>query len=311
MLGAMLVAEPTLTRVIDEVKLNAEDFYLEKHATIFRCVHDLYAASKPVDELSVTEALAQRNQIEGAGGKHYVSELAAKVPAAGQRQALRADRPAELAAAPAARRRSGDPVLGQRARRRAARALRAGREAALRRRPPRAGERLPPPLGDPPRRGRPAREALHRRNRADRDPLRVPRHRRDHRRLPAGQPDHRRGAPGDGEVGAGRQRRRERGGEERPAGRLLLAGDVGGRAGAAIHRLPGADLRRQAAQGSGRPEGLAEGGPRLQRAGGGAAVVRRLLRPRHPRPAGEGAATARPGAGQAAASAWSSSTTCS
>lgn len=82
-LGAMLVSEPTLTRVIDEVKLNSADFYLEKHAAIFTCVHDLYAASKPVDELSVTEALVQRNQIEEAGGKHYVSELAAKVPAAG------------------------------------------------------------------------------------------------------------------------------------------------------------------------------------------------------------------------------------
>ncbi len=82
-LGAMLVAEPTLTRVIDEVKLNAEDFYLDKHRVIFGCVHDLYAASKPVDELSVAEALVQRNQIEEAGGKHYVSELAAKVPAAG------------------------------------------------------------------------------------------------------------------------------------------------------------------------------------------------------------------------------------
>lgn len=83
MLGAMLVAEPALSRVIDEVKLNGEDFYLEKHAAIFRAVHDLYAASKPVDELSVSEALVQRNEIDEAGGKHYVSELAAKVPAAG------------------------------------------------------------------------------------------------------------------------------------------------------------------------------------------------------------------------------------
>jgi replicative DNA helicase len=82
-LGAMLVAEPALTRVIDEVKLNAADFYLDKHGAIFTCIHDLYAASKPVDELTVTEALTQRNQIEQAGGKHYVSELAAKVPAAG------------------------------------------------------------------------------------------------------------------------------------------------------------------------------------------------------------------------------------
>jgi replicative DNA helicase len=81
-LGAMLVADSTLTRVIDEVKLNAGDFYLDKHRLIFEVVHDLYAASKPVDELSVSEALTQRNKIDEAGGRHYVSELTAKVPAA-------------------------------------------------------------------------------------------------------------------------------------------------------------------------------------------------------------------------------------
>jgi replicative DNA helicase len=81
-LGAMLVAEQTLTRVIDEVKLHREDFYLDKHKEIFDSVHDLYAASKPVDELSVSEALTQRNKIDAAGGRHYISELAAKVPAA-------------------------------------------------------------------------------------------------------------------------------------------------------------------------------------------------------------------------------------
>jgi replicative DNA helicase len=81
-LGAMLVAEPTLTRVIDEVKLHPSDFYLDKHRLIFEVVHDLYAASKPVDELSVSEALTQRNKADEAGGRHYVSELAAKVPAA-------------------------------------------------------------------------------------------------------------------------------------------------------------------------------------------------------------------------------------
>jgi replicative DNA helicase len=82
-LGAMLVSEPALNRVFVDVKLTAEDFYLDKHAVIFRCIHDLHAASKPVDELSVGEGLVQRNEIDAAGGKHYVSELAAKVPAAG------------------------------------------------------------------------------------------------------------------------------------------------------------------------------------------------------------------------------------
>jgi replicative DNA helicase len=82
-LGAMLVSEPALNRVFVDVKLSAEDFYLDKHAVIFRCIHDLHATSKPVDELSVGEGLVQRNEIDAAGGKHYVSELAAKVPAAG------------------------------------------------------------------------------------------------------------------------------------------------------------------------------------------------------------------------------------
>ena len=82
-LGAMMVFEPSISKVVDEVKLQPEDFYLDKHRIIFACVHDLYADSKPVDELTVAEALTQHGQIEEAGGKHYVSELAAKVPAAG------------------------------------------------------------------------------------------------------------------------------------------------------------------------------------------------------------------------------------
>ncbi len=82
-LGAMLVAQGALTRVIDEVKLKPEDFYLDRHQVIFRAIHDLYAASKPVDELSVVESLTQHGKIEEGGGKLYVSELAAKVPAAG------------------------------------------------------------------------------------------------------------------------------------------------------------------------------------------------------------------------------------
>ena len=82
-LGAMLVFEPSLTKVVDDVKLKPSDFYLDKHRLIFAAIHALYEESKPVDELTVGEALTQRDEIEAAGGKHYVSELAAKVPAAG------------------------------------------------------------------------------------------------------------------------------------------------------------------------------------------------------------------------------------
>jgi putative DNA primase/helicase len=82
-LGAMLVNEPALIRIIEDVRLNAEDFYLDRHRAIFETISDLHAADKPVDELSVSEALSRSGRIEEAGGKHYVSELAAKVRAPG------------------------------------------------------------------------------------------------------------------------------------------------------------------------------------------------------------------------------------
>ena len=74
--GAGLVAEPTLTRVIDEVKLNAGDFYLDKHATIFTAAHDLYAASKPVDELSVAESLTRGTRVVVTGRLKQLAEPA-------------------------------------------------------------------------------------------------------------------------------------------------------------------------------------------------------------------------------------------
>jgi AAA domain/DnaB-like helicase N terminal domain len=81
-LGAMLVAEPALTRVISQGLL-AGDFYLDRHRILFAAIVAMHSAGKPVDELSVANELAHRGQLEEAGGKHYVSELAAKVPAAG------------------------------------------------------------------------------------------------------------------------------------------------------------------------------------------------------------------------------------
>ena len=173
-LGAMLVAQAALTRVIDEVKLKPEDFYLDKHQEIFGAIHDLYAASKPVDELSVVESLDPARP--DRGGRRQALRLRAgrQGPGGRQRQALRRDRPAELPASAVARSGTGDPVLGARARWGAALAGRARREAALRGRPRGAGERFPPRRRDPDRRARPAREALQRRRRGDRDALGLP-----------------------------------------------------------------------------------------------------------------------------------------
>ena len=55
-LGAMLVAEPTLTRVIDEVKLNAADFYLDRHRAIFEAP----TTSTPTRSRSTSSASPRR-----------------------------------------------------------------------------------------------------------------------------------------------------------------------------------------------------------------------------------------------------------
>jgi replicative DNA helicase len=82
-LGAMLVSESAVSPVVDDVKLKAGDFYLDRHRTIFSCLYDLYGNSRPTDELSVIEALKGRGELEKAGDRHYVSELAASVAAVG------------------------------------------------------------------------------------------------------------------------------------------------------------------------------------------------------------------------------------
>lgn len=79
----MLVSDPAVNRVIDDARLKAGDFYLDRHRLIYGVMVDLYGTDKPCDELSVNEALAEAGLVEEVGGKNYVSELAAKVPAPG------------------------------------------------------------------------------------------------------------------------------------------------------------------------------------------------------------------------------------
>ena len=213
---------------------------------------------------------AARTAGRARAGRRPRGRLQPRLDRAGgrQRPPLRADRPAELAPAPAAGRLADDPAVGPRPRGRAARARRAGREAALQRRPRGAGRGLPRAQGHPLARGRPARGAGERQGRGHRHAVGLRRPRQDHRRLSARQPDHPRRPPGDGQVRPRRQHRRARRGQAAAAGRLLLARDVGLRARPAADRQALADLQRQAAQGPGRRARVGEGAARLQRARG-------------------------------------------
>src|SRR3954454_13207872 len=82
-LGAMMVSESTIEPVLLDVRLHAEDFYRDRHRTIYEAIIHLNEDANPVDVLTVSEQLAQHGQLETIGGRDVVASLAAKVPAPG------------------------------------------------------------------------------------------------------------------------------------------------------------------------------------------------------------------------------------
>jgi replicative DNA helicase len=82
-LGAMMVSESTIEPVLLDVHLKPEDFYRDRHRTIYEAIIRLNGNADPVDVLTVSEALAQHGQLDEVGGRDVVASLAARVPAPG------------------------------------------------------------------------------------------------------------------------------------------------------------------------------------------------------------------------------------
>ena len=78
-LGAMLLS-PGAIGAVSEV-LDASDFYRESHAKIYRAALGLYAKGEPVDAITLVDELEERGELENAGGRVRLHELAALVPA--------------------------------------------------------------------------------------------------------------------------------------------------------------------------------------------------------------------------------------
>lgn len=77
-LGALLIGNPESGAIVD--RLAAEDFFLPQHWKIFAAIQKLAEASKPIDLLSVHEALSHADELEAAGGIAYLAQLGDKVP---------------------------------------------------------------------------------------------------------------------------------------------------------------------------------------------------------------------------------------
>src|SRR5437660_5592758 len=82
-LGAILLSDRSLYALVIEEGLRPEDFYRERHGTIYEAILALYGESEPVDPLTVIDRLTRMGKLEEVGGRSTVDELTGLVPAAG------------------------------------------------------------------------------------------------------------------------------------------------------------------------------------------------------------------------------------
>ena len=79
----MLVAEGAIAAAVVDAHLRAGDFYRDSHRTIFSAIKVLYDKGEAVDPLTVCAKLEELGELEQAGGKASVHQLAAAIPTAG------------------------------------------------------------------------------------------------------------------------------------------------------------------------------------------------------------------------------------
>jgi len=79
-LGGLLLESSALDRVADLI--TEEDFYRHEHRLIFRQIVRLSEMAKPVDVITVAEALEIAGELDKVGGLTYLGSLAQNVPSA-------------------------------------------------------------------------------------------------------------------------------------------------------------------------------------------------------------------------------------
>jgi replicative DNA helicase len=80
LLGCLMLDKNTIIRVADF--LSPKDFYKKTHQEIYNAIMDIFEKGEPIDLLSVSTRLKEKNLIEQTGGHGYLTELINLVPTA-------------------------------------------------------------------------------------------------------------------------------------------------------------------------------------------------------------------------------------
>jgi len=80
LLGSLMLDKDAIIKI--ENTIIPDDFYKNTHAKIFSAMVELYAHQEPIDMLSLTNRLEEKNQLEEIGGSGYLASLVNSVPSA-------------------------------------------------------------------------------------------------------------------------------------------------------------------------------------------------------------------------------------
>jgi replicative DNA helicase len=78
LLGSIMLRPDSIYEVIDLV--TPKTFYAERHGVIFDAMLDLFTKRTPIDLLSLSSRLKEKNQLDQVGGASYLTELVNTVP---------------------------------------------------------------------------------------------------------------------------------------------------------------------------------------------------------------------------------------
>ena len=85
LLGAILISDKIFPEILTIIR--PQDFYEERHQTIFAAMMSLYDQHRPVDLLTLTSELKTQKKLKSVGGAPYLTELSNFVPAASHAKA--------------------------------------------------------------------------------------------------------------------------------------------------------------------------------------------------------------------------------
>jgi replicative DNA helicase len=79
-LGSLMLDKDAIIRVADLIKVG--DFYKDGHNLIYQAMLDLYEEREPIDILSISNKMEEKEKLEQIGGSSYLASLVNAVPSA-------------------------------------------------------------------------------------------------------------------------------------------------------------------------------------------------------------------------------------